>query len=357
VSNLDRRLHDALIAAITAHRVQRIPLETIRGWAIDADPTLNGDPAARDRLRNTLDRLVTDSVITYPAAGNRDAWDRRAIPSLPTWITRVSTPRVPKPASTGPRVWPHILEPAARIATRPDEVTLLESVALWLRDNPAPTRVPIEERSLQLLGDEKALGRLTSTRLFTAPNALTLDLLACHLTPLPLASTYIRGNGVPVLLIVENNATYFSLIAATRALPAHERPNIHIAWGHGGQVSSSIASATLLDPAPVRIRYLGDIDPSGLQIARNAHDTATAIGLPDVRPASFLYQWLLDHGNPQPSKSRVPRAVPETVTNWLTQPLREPITTLIRDGHRIAQETLGLEALTRDPRLVQLALF
>lgn len=60
-----------------------IPLETIRGRATDADPTLNGDPAARDRIRSALDRLVTESVITYPSTGNRDAWDVRSIPPLP----------------------------------------------------------------------------------------------------------------------------------------------------------------------------------------------------------------------------------------------------------------------------------
>ncbi len=139
---------------------------------------------------------------------------------------------------------------------------------------------------------------------------------------------------------MENNATYYSLIAATRAVPDNLRPNI--AWGHGGQVSSSIASATVLEPFPITIRYLGDLDPAGLQIPVNANTTARNAGLPDVRPATALYQWLLDHGAPQPSKSAVTRAVPDPVLAWLPPSLREPIADLVGSGHRIAKRPWGL---------------
>lgn len=348
----DQRLHDTLTGAITGHRTLRIPLETIRSWALDGDPTLNGDPTARDRIRHTLDRLVDDGLITYPSATNRDAWDRKATPPLPAWINRVNTrtaPPTPRPVT---RVWPHTLETAGALATRPDEIALLEAIARWLRDNPHPIHVPIEERSLQLLGDEKALGKLVNTRLFTTPGTLTLDLLACHHTPLPLASTYIPGNGTPTLLVVENNATYFSFITATRALPDDQRPNLHIAWGHGGQVVASIASATVLDPAPAAIRYLGDLDPAGLRIPVNANTTARNTGLAEVQPATHLYQWLLDHGTPQPAKPDVPRTIPDAVRDWLPPELRVPISHLIASGHRVAQETVGLEALLAEPELI-----
>jgi hypothetical protein len=106
---------------------------------------------------------------------------------------------------------------------------VLESVAGWLRDNPAPVRVPVGERSAELFDDEKALSRYRKTRLF-ASGALILDLLACYDPRLPAASQHVPGDGPVILLVAENLATYTLFLTAARALNAAIRPGMHVAW-------------------------------------------------------------------------------------------------------------------------------
>jgi len=189
-------------------------------------------------------------------------------------------------------VWPHALEEAGRLATREDEYMVLERIAAWLRDDPRPVEVPVQERSLELFGDEKALDRYAKTRLFTS-GALSLELLACYQPPLPFASQHIPGRGRTALLVVENLATYTSFITALRRLPERERPDLHIAWGHGREFNRSVRSVPLLVPAPARLYYFGDLDVAGIDTAVKAAAESAILGLPPLLPALGCYAFLL----------------------------------------------------------------
>lgn len=167
--------------------------------------------------------------MTLPSAASRSGWDATIEPPLPVRVTRVDHEAGGPAVRPAPRVWPSALEAAGRIASRPDEHALLERVAGWLRDNPAPVRVPVGERSAELFGDEKALDRYRKTKLFTS-GALTQDLLACYDPPLPFASQHVPGNDPVILLIAENLATYTSFLTAARTLDARTRPDLHVAW-------------------------------------------------------------------------------------------------------------------------------
>lgn len=168
---------------IAASAGKRVRVPDLLDHASRFNPGLVGDPAGRSRVMQALDELRGVGVISFPSPGTRTAWDTRVQPPLPAWVARVEPIKVPRQAAI-PRVWPSALEPAAQIATRPDELELLARVAAWLRDNRGPDRVPAEERSLDLFDDEKALDGYLKTRLFTT-GALSLDLLACHAVPRP----------------------------------------------------------------------------------------------------------------------------------------------------------------------------
>ena len=343
-----------LALQVAAARNKRIPVEELIASAQEHDLSLVGDPTGRARFRRVLDELTGASVVTLPAAASRSGWDAAVEPPLPVWVMRVSRDApesVVKPAS---RVWPSALEAAGRIASRPDEHALLECVARWLRDNPAPVQAPAEERSAELFDDEKALDRYRKTRLFTS-GALTLDLLACYDPPLPFASQHVPGSGPVTLLVAENLATYTSFLTAARALDEATRPHLHIAWGVGGSFEQSVLSIPLLDPPARHVRYFGDLDRAGLRIAASAARQAAQVGLPLVLPAIECYQFLMDgprHWRRPDGSNRVGQSDYGDACAWLPSALRPRAGELLASGEKIAQEHLGLQALLRDPTLI-----
>lgn len=249
------------------------------------------------------------------------------------------------------RVWPQPLEAAAAIATRPDEHELLDRIATWLRSSPNAQPVPMEERSLEILDDEKALAIESTKRLFTT-GALTLDLLACYPTPIPFPSQHVPGVGPTGLLVAENNASFHSLLTAARELDPGVRPDLHIGWGCGNQFPTSISAVTMLDPAPTALYYVGDLDAAGLRIALAAAAAADAHHLPPLRPAVALYEWLLAHGVPRPDRSNLGINQPGPLLAWLPRELHEPVGRLLHDRQRIPQETLCLRILRGDAMLL-----
>lgn len=351
------RMATELSRVLTESKLTRVPIDDLLARAHAVDPGLLGDPAGRSRFREALDELAAAGRLTLPAAGSRAAWDRRSRPPMPLWVKRTAPAR-PRRERPEPRVWPHVLEKAGRLATRRDEQQLLERVTAWLRDNPEPAPVPVQERSAELFGDEKALDRHLKTRLFTT-GALTLDLLACYHAPLPFASQHVPGTGVTRLLVLENLATYTSFLTAARELPADGRPDLHIAWGHGEEFTRSVLSVPMLVPRPERVYYFGDLDRAGLRIAVGSAAAAAEHGLPAVRPAAAYYAHLLAGG---PAWHRPDTSNPSTsadhgaLSAWLPSGMRSAVEDLLSGRRRIPQERLGLDALRANPAFLMSAL-
>jgi len=341
-------LVDIIISYVSEQPTSRIQVDGLLRYATAVDPTLVGDPTARARLAGVLAGLAEEGAVVLPKT--RPGWDARKNPPLPLWVGKPAKPRRTHLAPV-PRVWPQALEAAAALATRPDGLELLDRIATWLRDNPDASPVPLEERSLEILNDEKALAVETTKRLF-ATGALTLDLLACYPTPVPFASQHVPGRGPTRLLVAENNATFHSFLQAARRLSPESRPDLHIGWGGGNQFPTSITAVTLLDPTPTALFYVGDLDFAGLRIATNAAAAAIVHRLPPLQPAAGLYEWLLANGTPRPDRSNTGIADHSDLLAWLPEALREPVSRLLRARMRIAQETLGLRALRQDPDLL-----
>jgi len=327
-----------LALQVAAARNKRIVVAELLAAAQEHDLSLVGDPAARARFRQALDELVGASLVTLPSAASRSGWEAIVEPPLPVQVTRVDREAAGLAVRPAPRVWPSALEAAGRIANRPDEHALLERVARWLRDNPAPVRIPVGERSAELFDDEKALGRYRKTRLFTS-GALTLDLLACYDPPLPFASQHVPGNGPVALLVAENLATYTSFLTAARTLDVTTRPNLHVSWGIGGSFEQSVLSIPLLDPLPRYVRYFGDLDLAGLGIAARATRQAAEAGLPPVLPAIACYRFLLNgprHWRRPDDSNRVGQPDYGDACAWLPPELRPRARELLASGEKVA---------------------
>ncbi|GII82858.1 hypothetical protein Ssi03_08480 [Sphaerisporangium siamense] len=341
-------LNELIAAYVAGQPTSRVRVDGLLRHVTAADPTLVGDPTARARLATVLTHLAEAGAVVLPKA--RSGWDDRTKPPLPLWVGKPTKTR-PTRVTPTPRVWPQPLEAAAAIATRPDEHQLLDKIAKWLQNNPGAEPVPLEERSLEIFDDEKALGVEMTKRLFTT-GTLTLELLACYPTPIPFPSQHIHGTGPTKLLVAENNATFHSLLQAARQLDPDVRPDLHIGWGCGNQFPTSITAVPLLDPAPTALYYVGDLDVAGLRIAVNAAATANAHRLPPLQPAVALYDWLLAHGAPRLDKSNIGVTDPSPLVAWIPEKLRETIADLVRKRQRIPQEALGLRVLRDNPDLL-----
>lgn len=345
-------LASELVRLVAGFRGKRIRVEELFNKASRFDPGLVGDAEGPARFRNALDELQDAGKLTLPAARSRTGWDSRTVPAIPVWVIRVQLLPQPRP-QLAQRVWPRALEAAGAVATRADEQKILDRIATWMRDDPSPEFVPVQERSLELFDDEKALDGYLKTRLFTS-GALTLDLLACFTPPLPFVSQHMSGTGPTGLLVLENRATYTSFLTALRDLHPGSRPDMHLGWGHGNGFSQSILSIPMLDPAPTAVYYFADLDLAGLLTAANAAAQADAAGLPALRPASACYRFLLDGPSRWRSTDRSNLHTGsdyDAACRWLPTELRQQGLELLLARRRIPQERLGLKALRQHPNL------
>lgn len=342
-------LAERLARAISGAPRRRVALADLWMVAHEADLSLAGSPDARDRLLAAILEVEQREAIRLPARRG-DGWEAGTRPALPRWVIRkadtqelrASPPHVVWHASLG---WAAANYEAGRWT--PGETRLLLAVnRLAFADGPM-RKVPVAERSLELLGNEKALDRLIRGRLFT-DGRLTFDSLGVVKTPPPF--TWIRVGPGPVLLVVENAATFRTL--ADLAPP--DSPVGLIGYGGGNAFPAAVEFiCDLPDIAhhggPITdIRYFGDLDAEGLEIARRAADVAKSAGLPAIRPAVGLYARLLRAGISQPDEPVAePRAA--ALVEWLPPSLRSAACRLLVEGRRLAQEAVGTDVLSADP--------
>ena len=336
-----------LAATVAGYRVRRVPLKALRVAFAQHDPTRAASSGARVRLRAAIEELASDGRVVLPK--QRKSYEAHVTPALPTWVERPAAPRAAR-AEIPVRVWRPELAAAAELAATPAEFDVLACVDAFLRNGGSSRPfVPHRERSLEVFGNEKRLDTLMRTRLFTK-RLLTLDLLRCFQAPLPLTAQYVGSPDLnPQLLIVENHATYASVLAAARKRIAEGAVGFGVGYGAGNQLSMAIGGAAQLDPRPAAIWYFGDLDIEGLQIAANAEAAAVRHGLPPVRPALPLYQALLSGGVRQSGKKALDEATAWTATAWLDDGLRSAAAAVLTAGARIAQEAVGYEILVRCP--------
>ncbi|MGQ0776199.1 MAG: Wadjet anti-phage system protein JetD domain-containing protein [Pseudonocardiales bacterium] len=317
---------------------KRVPLPELWRLFDAVDPATRGSAQRRQLLADCLTELGAAGVIELPSTAS---FDRSQRPPLPRFVTISSSTNRSHSPTRAP-VWHPDLSWAATLRLTGAQAQLLEQVNGWLfrnagRDQPP---VPLRERSLELLGEEKALDTLIGTSLF-GPGRLTLDLLRTYRVTLPLHVTSV-GPG-DVLLVVENSDTFDSLRRALTGAPGRIGT---LAWGAGAGFESSVLSVASMEPVVREIRYFGDLDVAGLRIPASASRLALQEGLPAVQPATALYTALLAVGRPRSAQLPLDAQRADELVAWLDPQHRQPCRLLLTEGHRIAQEAVGLTYLT-----------
>ncbi|WP_144121058.1 Wadjet anti-phage system protein JetD domain-containing protein [Catellatospora sichuanensis] len=324
--------------ALSAWPRQRVPLDDLWQLLDDADPTSRVSTSRRRLLADTLTELVAAQIIGLPGPRSYDLSEQ---PALPRFITVIND--VPERSQRRAIVWHPALAWAAnaRLTTAHQEV--LERINGWLFTHTDQLIMPLRERSVEILDDEKAFDRLLTTNLF-APGRLTLELLRARRVAPPM---HIREVGAgSVLLVIENSDTFDSVV---HALAASSGKVGMVGWGAGSAFEASVLSIAQLARPVTHIAYFGDLDAKGLAIPVNAGRVATSIGLPGIQPADGLYAALQQAGRPRPGTALVTDDAAASLVSWLAEPQRQWAIGVLTSAARVAQESVNLSYLLREP--------
>lgn len=320
---------------IEQERRVQVPLDVVRRATLEADLGLRAAADQRWRLREVIDELESAGAITTPQS--QSLWDHSARPPLPLWVRRRRARRArqtPRP----PPAWHARLSWVAAGSWSPEDIERLRQVNTFLARGGPQLIVPLQERSLQVFADEKTLDQLIHGRLF-APGRLSLELLGATRTSPPLV--YRRVGGGSEALVVENFATYDSLVST---VPADTAVG-WILYGAGNQVRQALTQIPDTLPGVARLRYFGDLDAGGIEIALAARAFAADLGLP-LLPAVGLYRLLVEVGIAAGAPTANPARAARLCREWLPDPPATAAARILQGRQRLAQEAVGVERLT-----------
>jgi hypothetical protein len=317
---------------------RRVRLDELQALLIAAEPALTHSPERRARLADILDELADAGVVELPS---ERSYDRTARPPLPRFVRLNRSASAPRRRAGAEIAWLPELSWAAALKFDDQTLSDLRNINAFLRDGGAGRPiVPLRERSVHMLGDEKRLEMLMSGQLFH-PGRLTLDMLRCEEVHPPFVYEHV-GSG-PDALVVENHHTFVSLTGAL----AGDADIGFVIYGAGAHFKGSVTFIADLPRQPRRVLYFGDIDIDGLDIPVHASAVAVAAALPRIEPAAWLYELLLDHGRPAPVEVAPSHYRVRKLCAWLAPDVRCRAEAVLTGGHRLAQEWVGTE-LIRD---------
>lgn len=339
-----RTLADELAAAVAAQRRVKLSLDELGETLVALHPELATAADRYPRLAAAIDELATRGIVEP----SRTRTVRQGAP-VPTFV-RVVANRRAQPAGNPAHRFPWVAEMAwAASGPRraPSLQDQLEALSRWIATHrgrrPA---VPVRERSLEVFGDDKLLGRLIEGVLAAHPE--TVAALAVEPVHPPMAVAAVEGAAGRDVLVVENHTTFHSALGAAGAHAAAGRAVRYgwVGYGAGQQIERNVPS--LLALAPAAIDYFGDLDAKGLAMAAVGARRCRQVGLPDLRPARALYEALLARGRPQPCR-QTPVEWPEAGLAWLGPELAGQVEARLGRTCWLAQEWVGREVLTADP--------
>lgn len=350
-SQIDPKRLDNFISRLKAHKRKRVSIETL--WKIFTR-AFPGSPQGAEQYRwlsDCLQQMEQLGIIRLPSAKSR-RWDRSFEIPLPRSVDCLTHDPEPPPKEWKSFPWNPLLHWVADVPyLTPKQLRFLQRVHDGLASGQFQSPAPLKYRSLQLTGDEKALGALSETRLF-GPGRLNFDIIGCIPDAVPLAWESISDR--PSIIVFEN-AGPFSVARGVLEHHPHS-PYGMIAYGGGKSFLSSVQHLLTIARPVETIHYVGDIDLPGLTIAVEAGKIAQKTGLPRIAAAPGLHHAMLEaaktfqHPNGWPAAKSKPAGMDTKVIPLL--PFLPPDTqTQIRDilvkGRRIPEEVLGPDELEK----------
>lgn len=345
---LDERRLDQFERGLLAGTAVRVGAQDLWRALAKVFPHRTSGPAERRLLLDALRSIeARGSIRLPPERGTR--WERSMDPAVPSSVDIVRDQAVPSgyPWRTFP--WHpnlHWVGQCRNLSTQ--QVEFLRRVHDGFVNGMFQEPAPLKYRSLQLTGDEKMLASIATTSLFGSPR-LTLELLACLPDALPLAWEAVGDGG---RMVIFENADPFA-VARRVLVEMKARPYDLIAYGGGRGILAALGHVRTIERSVESIRYVGDLDHAGLDIAWAARRRAKELGLPAVMPAGELHRQMLlsaeSFGHPQgwPAQERFAEGDRTRILDFLLPEVRGPIGVILKAGRRIPEEVLGPAELRR----------
>lgn len=345
---LDEHRLDQFERGILAGTAVRVGAQDLWRALAKVFPHRTPGPAERRLLLDALRSIeARGSIRLPPERGKR--WDRSMDPAVPSSVDIVRDQAAPSgfPWRTFP--WHpnlHWVVQCRNLSTQ--QVEFLRRVHDGFVNGMFQEPAPLKYRSLQLTGDEKMLASLATTSLF-GPSRLTLELLACLPDALPLAWEAVGDGG---RMVIFENAGPFA-VARRVLVEMKARPYDLIAYGGGRSVLAALGHIKTIERSVDAIRYVGDLDHAGLDIAWCARRCAKELGLPAVVPAGELHRQMLSaaesFGHPQgwPAQERFAEGDRTRILDFLSPEVRGRVDVILKAGRRIPEEVLGPDELRR----------
>lgn len=310
--------------------------ELDRLWIVLSSVATVPSGQQRAMLRSILDALDSAKLIRLPKTKN--CWDASALPHLPMWISRPALKAERQYA--GAVIWAPELSFLASRKEPADSPWL--GVDAWLKENRNVVldRVPIRERSLEIFGDEKVLDGLMNSQPFKS-GVITLDALSCYYVPEPPAwKRGPRGSESLPGLCVENSTTYDVLHKFNREAGLWG----FVAYGRGNGFATVVEGILPImeEFGHARIRYFGDADHEGLEIAARGAAKFTAAGK-ELELEARLYHLILQAGARSHSKSG--GLLSPAAAELVEKAALFELPAIFLEKKRIAQEWAGLRKL------------
>ncbi len=316
---------------------RRLPLQALANAFRLAHPEHAEAPDFRTRLLGALEALQHEGAIEL----TRTSFDRSGQPPLPRSARLVHTLQ-PKAASP-PEAW---IEELAFAASLPRGSMLedLKRLNAWLkamRGREVPD-VPLPERALEIFGNEKRFdGDLHQGHVFGG--RVPVSLMRAHEIK-PTLVHEIFGKG-PVL-VLENQASYESFRRWNRSRASGSVYGA-VCWGAGRGFGRSHLGLDPIMAAVCKDRafYLGDLDPTGLQILHHVNLARRAEKLPEIEAHRHLYTWFVESGRRRSAEIKVTRKAERAVHELLPTRLAEEVMQMWAAGEIVPQESFGTAAL------------
>lgn len=215
------------------------------------------------------------------------------------------------------------------------EKDLLAAINEWLLHKSEPLMAPLNERSLEICGDEKKLARMTANGCLFG-GLLPLGKIHAFVPQIPASAVSYSAPGKPAL-IVENLHTWWSIAQWNHCQNRYSA----VVYGGGAAFNNFEIDPVLTGAQTNEIEYFGDIDSQGIEIAQRFQAKLSPGAA--FRPALPMYAWLLAHGKPRLKRSALKHR--EFAYTWFGG-LGASIIDLLEKNLWLPQEWLGIERLT-----------